>query len=93
MNQPNSVCSVFFSPRVIADVDSVDIVMEFVLHGDLRSLIRENAPFCMVPYDVPLAGLLTLTIAELQARRVIVNLCDALQVMLLMIYSTIWLTD
>jgi len=89
MNQPNSVCSVFFSPRVIADVDSVDIVMDFVLHGDLHSFIRENAPFCMVPYDVPLAGLLTLTIAELQARRVIVNLCDAF----LMIYSTIWLTD
>jgi hypothetical protein len=33
MNQPNSVCSVIFSPRVIANMDSVDIVMEFVLHG------------------------------------------------------------
>jgi hypothetical protein len=91
MNQPNSVCSVIFSPRVIANMDSVDIVMELVLHGDLSSLIRD-APFCMVPYDVPFDRFLTFTTAELQARRVIVNLCDALQV-LLMSYSMIWPTD
>jgi hypothetical protein len=60
MNQPNSVCSVIFSPRVIASVGSVDIVTEFVLHGD----ISDNAPFCRVPYDVPFAGLLTFTTAE-----------------------------
>jgi len=63
MNQPNSVCSVILSPRVIANMDSVDIVMELVLHGDLSSLIRD-APFCMVPYDVPFDGLLTFTTAE-----------------------------
>ena len=82
MNQPNSVCSVILLPRVIANMDSVDIVMELVLHGDLSSLIRD-APFCMVPYDVPFDGLLTFTTAELRARRVIVNLCDALQVLLM----------
>lgn len=93
MNRVNSVRGVSFPPRVISNMDSADIVMEFICHGNLSSLIYDKGPFCTVSCDV-FDRLLTYTTAtaEPQARRVIVNLCDALQV-LLMLRSTIRTID